>query len=207
MKKIITLLLISIMVFSLTACASPANEGPKDTDTPDIVEPGEDTDVEDKEEEEEVEPEEDPVKEPEEETKEEEVSIYYTSEDYVLTGDESLVKLVPETRNVIYSDTILEEAVMKELLTKPSSVGLVNSIPSSVKLIDVKVEEDTVYINFAKEGMSGGSLEESLTINQIVTTMLDLKTVSKVQFLLDGEISESLMGHVMINEAFDSIPE
>ena len=205
MKKIITLLLISIMVFSLTACASPANEVPEDTDTPDIIEPGEDTDVEDKEEE--VEPEEDPVKEPEEETKEEEVSIYYTSEEYVLTGDESLVKLVPETRNVIYTDTILEEAVMKELLTKPSSVGLVNSIPSSVKLIDVKVEEDTVYINFAKEGMSGGSLEESLTINQIVTTMLDLKTVSKVQFLLDGEISESLMGHVMINEAFDSIPE
>lgn len=201
MKKILTLLLISVMVFSLTACASPTNEVPEDRDKPAIVDPDQGGDI-DGEEEKDLEPE-----EVEEEVKEKEVNIYYTLEDYVVTGDESLEKLIPETRNIVYTDTTLEEAVMKETLTQPTGDGLVNLIPSSVKLIDVKVEEDIVYINFAKEGMSGGSLEEILTIDQIVTTMLDLETVSKVQFLLDGEVSESLMGHISIDKPIDGVFE
>ena len=67
------------------------------------------------------------------------------------------------------------------------------------KIFDSLMETD---VDFAKEGMQGSSLEETLTIDQIVKSLLDLGTVDKVQFLLDGEVSETLMGHLSTDEAF-----
>lgn len=209
MRKIISLFLITIMVFSLAACASPTSVDEETPETPEVVEPEDFSDMDEKEgattpEDEELEAEEDMK---EEEKKEKEVNLYYAVTEYIVTGNEDLTKIKAEKRTVDYKDTILEEAVVKELLTEAKSEGLENAIPSSVKLIDVKVEDDIAYVNFSKEGMNGGSLTESLTINQIVASLLDLGTVNKVQFLLDGEVSESLMGHATITDPIGSVDQ
>ncbi len=72
-------------------------------------------------------------------------------------------------------------------------------------MLSVELSEDTVYVNFAGEGMYGGSLQESFTINQIVASLLELDGVHKVQFLIDGEKTDSLMGHLEIEEPFEDI--
>ncbi|NLK44706.1 MAG: GerMN domain-containing protein, partial [Tissierellia bacterium] len=80
-------------------------------------------------------------------------------------------------------------------------------VPSTVKLLGVEVADGTAYVNFAQEGMYGGSMQETFTINQIVASLLELDSVDRVQFLIDGKKAETLMGHYSIEEPFESITE
>lgn len=192
MKKTISLFLILIMVISLAACASPQSETPVEPDPPVVDKPIE-------------KPAEDPIKE--DEKKEAEVNIYFTNEEYVINGDESLEKIKPERRTVDYTSITLEEAVVREVFTDAKEEGLINSIPPSVKLNEVTIKDDTIYVDFAEEGLSGSSMQESLTINQILQSLFDLEGKDKVQFLVDGQEAESLMGHISINEAFENLAQ
>ena len=80
---------------------------------------------------------------------------------------------------------------------------LTTEIPSSAKLINVEISDGTVFVNFAQEGMYGGSLQESFTISQIVNSLIKLESVKRVQFLIDGKKAETLMGHIYIMEPIE----
>lgn len=184
MKKILTLLLILALTISLAACR-------KETAQPE--EPVVETPVETPDE---------PL---EEEVPQKDVTLYFANEEYIQTGDESLDKMVVEIRTIDIMEMGLEELVVRSLMEGPTIEGARNAIPSTVKLNGVEVKDNIAYVDFASEGMHGGSLEETYTINQIVASILALDTVDKVQFLLDGEPGVSLMGHYGIEKPFDAI--
>ena len=185
MKKIIALLMIFVLTISLVACKK--DEVPPTTDNP-VVEEPEDNDE---------------VVDPTPDSDSKEVALYFVSDKYIETGDESLEKLVPEYRKIELGDFSLEESIVKALMEGPESEGVSTVIPSSAKLIGVEVADKTAFVNFAREGMFGGSLEETYTINQIVASLIELDTVDRVQFLVDGQKTDSLMGHYDLEEPFD----
>lgn len=167
MKRMLSVLLILIVVLSLTACSTSANQPPP-------------------------------------QTKDQEVTLYFANKAYVENGDEKLEKVKPEKRVLQPGDLPLEEAIVRALITGPESKDLQNGIPESVKLLDVKVSGSTALVNFAEEGLHGGSLQEGLTITQITRTLTELPNIEKVQFLVNGQKAESLMGHIDITEPFSS---
>ncbi len=142
------------------------------------------------------------VVEPTPNNDEKEVTLYFVNKEYVETGDESLEKLVEEKRVVKYSDISLEEAIVRELMEGSENKEVNTLIPSTVKLLGVEVADKTAFVNFAREGLYGGSMQEDFTINQIVNSLIELDNIEKVQFLIDGEKSETLMGHFEILEPF-----
>ncbi len=181
MKKYISMLLIIIMIFSFSACSSPKKApdvNQEQNGGNEIVEPSPKTD-------------------------EKEVTLYFVNKKYVETGDEKLEKLIAEKRIVKYGDISLEEAVVRELMKGTENTELATEIPSNAKLINVEVSDGTAFVNFAQEGMYGGSLQESFTISQIVNSLLKLGSVKRVQFLIDGEKAESLMGHIYTMGPFE----
>ncbi len=183
MKKILITLIILVLAIGIVAC----NKESTPPEEPVVETP--------------------PIETPEEPSEElqKEVTLYFVNEEYIQTGDESLEKMIKETRTIDIMEMGLEELVIRALLEGPTIDGARNVIPATAKLNGVEVKDDTAFVDFASEGMHGGSLEETYTINQIVASILDLGTVSKVQFLLDGEIGDSLMGHYGIEEPFDAI--
>lgn len=202
MKKLLAIFLILIMVFSLVACTSenPKKDGDivdQDKDSDIVNEDDEDTDEEDKVD----------IVDPTPKTDEEEIILYFSNKEYIETGNENLDKVLPEKRTIEYGDISLEEAVVRELMKGPESDKLSTSIPSTVKLLGVEVSNGMAFVNFSQEGLFGGSLQEDLTISQIVNSLLELDSVDKVQFLVDGEKTESLMGHFDTTEPFDSMQD
>jgi len=179
MKKYISMLLILVMIFSLSACAprtnEPVEQEPKNEDV--IVDPTPKTD-------------------------EKEVSLYFVNKKYIETGDEKLEKLIAEKRMVKFGDTSIEEAVVRELMKGPENKELSTEIPSTAKLINVEVADGTAFVNFAQEGLYGGSMQEIFTIMQITHTLNELG-IKKTQFLIDGKKAETLMGHIGILEPFE----
>lgn len=223
MKKIISLLVASIMIVSLAACAPNNEDIPEEPETQPIednIEDEEDKDQEaeeekdevvdekdtDEEDTDEVVDEEDTDEEDKTQSTEETVDLYFANPEYISTGNEDLEKVKPESRTVDFEGTILEQAVVEELLKGPEDEDLDNGIPSSMSLIDVALIDGTAYVNFEEEGLGGASLQETLTIQQIVTSLLELDSVDAVQFLVNGEITESLMGHIITEEAFTEAP-
>ena len=47
-------------------------------------------------------------------------------------------------------------------------------------------------------------MQESFTISQIVNSLVELDSVERVQFLIDGQKGETLMGHFEISEPFEN---
>ena len=203
MRKYIVGLLILIMIFTLAACTSekPNKKNTKE-DRPledNVVDDNDTNDVEDTEE--------DNEKEPTLEKDKEEIVLYFSNNEYIETGNEDLDKVLPEKRTIEYNNMELEEAIVRELLKGPESKELSTSIPDTVELLDVKVEDKTAFVNLSEEGLNGSSLQEDLTIRQIVNSLVELDSVDKVQFLINGEESESLMGHLDITEPFNGNEE
>ncbi len=189
MKKTIAILMILVLSISIAACKKEV--------IPPVNDPVVETPIEENNEEDEVV---DPT--PQVDTRE--VTLYFLNEKYIETGDESLEKLIPETRTIEIGNVSLEESIVKELMAGPKSEGVANVIPSSAQLLGVEVADKTAFVNFASEGLFGGSLQETYTINQIVASLTELDSVDRVQFLINGQKGDSLMGHYSIQEPFET---
>lgn len=123
-------------------------------------------------------------------------ALFFSNEEYVTIGDESLKKyFVYEREFTAMPGEAYFEAV--EMLRTPPEEGYSTSITDKIKFNDIYMAGDTVYVNLNKNGLSGGSTEEAYLIGQVVNTLINTFTeVQQVQFLIDGEVSESLMGHI-----------
>jgi len=192
-KKYIAILLILLISISLYGCTKNSTDNNiSDGPNGDVVSEDENKNEDENQ-----------ITDPQTNTEDVEVTLYFVNNEYIETGDESLEKLMPENRTIVIEDVSLEEAIVRELMKKPGSDNLSTAIPDNVTLLGVEVNDGTAFVNFSQEGLYGSSLEESLTIAQIVNTLLELDNIDKVQFLIDGNEAESLMGHISIAEPFE----
>lgn len=128
------------------------------------------------------------------------LSLYYANQEYIQTGNEGLDKLLMEERDVTVTDKGLAEVAVQELMKGPQNKDAASVIPSRIQLIGVEVADNIAYVNFSASGMNGGSFEEMLLVNSIVTTLTELDNIDAVQFLVDGKKVETLMGHIYTME-------
>lgn len=209
-KKFIGILLGIIMVFSLVACADsekPVEDLTKEkVEDEDIEESDDNVNNEENEDEYEDEIEDEEKVKPTPDIKEEkvkEVVLYFANKEYIETGNESLEKFIGEKRTVEYENMSLEEAIIEELKKGPKKSESETVIPETITILGVKVSNGIAFVNFDKKGLSGGSMEEDFILGQIMDTLFELDHINKVQFLINGEKAESLMGHFDISEPFD----
>lgn len=192
MKKFISIFLIAVLVIGLVACTD--DKKPKDdglgNEPIDNMDGSKDNENGNNK-----------------ETLSKEVTLYFANKEYIDTGNEDLDKLIPEKRILEYGDISLEEVIVSELMKNPDNKNLSSAIPSTAKLLSIEVSDGTAYVDFSSDGISGGSLQEFFTINQIVASLLELEDIDQVQFLLDGEKTESLMGHFTVDEPLKEIME
>lgn len=204
MKKYISIFLIAILTLGLVAC----DEGTTQTkDEPEKIE------VEDDNNEVVDEPEDDEPEKVDDENnestlpsniEEKEVTLYFVNREYIESGREDLDKYIPLEMIIEVEDGAIAEAIVNALIAGPSEKfeDVENGIPEGLKLIDLNLKDGLLYINLSSEGLHGGSLDEELLIGQMVNSLLELSTVEGVQFMVNGEIAESLMGHYDTSEPY-----
>ena len=130
------------------------------------------------------------------------VALFFANEEYVALGDESLEKyMVYESEITSMPGDAYFDAL--ELLKTIPEEGYGTLITDKIKFNDVYLDGDTVYVDLDSNGLSGGSLEESYLVGQVVNTLINsFDEVKQVQFLIDGEVRESLMGHIDATSPF-----
>lgn len=127
------------------------------------------------------------------------VTLYYVNEEYVMTGSETLKKVLSLEKEVTVGEKSLEAVILAEIQKKPEGDKLSTAL-ENIKILSVDTAEKIAYVNLAGDRLSGGSLQEDLVLHQIVYSLTELKNIDAVQLLVDGSKRETLMGHIFIEE-------
>lgn len=118
-------------------------------------------------------------------------------------GDKEAMYLIPEEREVVKGNKSLEAAVIQELIKGPQNPDLTRTIPKEAKLVSVKVANGVACANFSREFQTkhwGGSAGEMMTLYSITNSLARLPGIERVQFLIEGEKQESILGHADTRE-------
>jgi len=116
--------------------------------------------------------------------------------------------LMSEKRYVIKENDAAAQAkeIVKALL-EGSKVGLINTFPAGVVLIDVKVGDAGIaFVNFSKnliKKYQGGSTAEMATIYSLTNSITqNIPSIKKVKILVEGKELSSIKGHISTRKAF-----
>ena len=180
MKKIISFLLVAIMIFTLAACRPKVPPEDKNNGGNNTI--GDNTIVEPNPKDEIV-----------------TVKLYFANQEYIITGDESLERIIAVEREIKPEKKSIEEVILEELKNEPEDEQL-TTIVKKLEVLSVETVGNMVYVNLSGENLHGGSLEESLILQQIVLSLTELEGIEQVQILVDGGKRETLMGHILIEE-------
>lgn len=116
--------------------------------------------------------------------------------------------LVAETRRLPAGDD-LPLRVLQALAEGPASPDLVGTIPAGARVLSVTVQDGLAIVDYSRElrdNHPGGSAGEMLTAYAIVGSLVALKGIDAVQILLEGEVVETLVGHLIFSEPM-TVPE
>jgi len=176
-RSLITFLALLMLTFSLTGCSSGANNDMNQPESPapqpSNTSPSNPTDTSDT-----TVPTGHPVK----------LTLYFPNQE--------ATALVPVERTVNISDQATIKATFEELAKPPA--GVYSPLPTGTKLLDAKVENGIATVNLSREfqqNFGGGSAGEQMTLFSIVNSLTTLPDVTGVQFLLEGEKHEAILGH------------
>lgn len=103
---------------------------------------------------------------------------------------------------IFQSKDVTPEDVMAVLLAGPESASLKRIIPREVKMLGITVEGGLATVNFSQElaDVNLGAEAESVLVNSIVWTLVQLQEIDRVQLLVEGAVVETLAGHVSIDQ-------
>ncbi len=182
MKKFLSVILCSILIFTLSACGKNAVK--EQNNSKNVVK---------------EEPKEEPKEVENEEIKSKEVVLYFS--------DDQAMYLVGEKRNI---EKPTAKAIVDQLVKGPSvqsegTAKLYGTLPQDLEILDVQVKENIAYVDFkgnVSEKIQGGSTAEGMALFSIINTLvLDKKLgITKVQFLVEGQKVETIAGHYDVRE-------
>ena len=119
--------------------------------------------------------------------------------------------LVEVPVEITYDATIpLEQLAVEQLMKGPYSIEGVNkrsilpTIPEGTRLNKVTVRENTCYVDFSSEFLNKRkSITADVAIYSVVNTLVELSTVNKVQFSIDGEQVLEYSSSINFGEPFE----
>lgn len=127
----------------------------------------------------------------------------YSSEIILYYPDNQLTQLFEEKREIKHKNGKKEEILIKELLKGTNSTKLRNIISNQTKLISINVQRQIAYVNFSEDITNKGmnEKEEAFVLYSIVNTLTQLKEISRVQILIEGEKKNVLINHFDISKS------
>ncbi|MCF8010595.1 MAG: GerMN domain-containing protein [Clostridiales bacterium] len=137
-----------------------------------------------------------------EETQKMRLAAYYLK----YTQDDAY--LVREMHEIVQTDNPLQAAVEELIKTQPYTEGCVNIFPDNTQVLDVKVKNAMVTVDFSSNVLNAnvGSQGEILGIQSIVNTLTEFPDVEAVSFQVEGKVDNIVQdwwGHVgLYNQPF-----
>lgn len=126
-------------------------------------------------------------------------------------SDKKGTSLVEVPVEITYDASIpLEQLAIEQLMKGPYSIEGINkemllpTIPEGTRLNKVTVKENTCYVDFSSEFLNKRkAITSDVAIYSVVNTLVELSTVNKVQFSINGEQVLEYSDTVKLGEPFE----
>ncbi|MFZ3100960.1 MAG: GerMN domain-containing protein [Desulfitobacteriaceae bacterium] len=105
--------------------------------------------------------------------------------------------LIAVERNVSVPEKEVIKTIFKELDSPPPNFS--SSLPKGTTLLGATVKDGIATLNLSQEfqkNFSGGTSAEQMTLFSIVNSLTTLSNVQSVQFLLEGQNQDAMLGHM-----------
>lgn len=121
---------------------------------------------------------------------------------YLVQAEPTDFHLVPVRRQL--GGPASPTAALQALLNGPlAHEELFGAVPHTAKLLSLQVEDGLAVADFSQElvtDFNGGALLESYLVKAIVNTLTQFPQIQEVQILVEGEVVESIGGHILISK-------
>jgi hypothetical protein len=135
------------------------------------------------------------------------VSFGYVCNEYVETGvyDGHPLVFIQNQNMFAYAGQQYFTLLDDRLRNVPEGMDrAATMIDDRVHFNSVTVRRGTAYVDIASAGLFGSSLEEGLLVSQIVSSLVvSFEEIERVQFLVDGNVTDTLMGHIDVSAPFE----
>ena len=128
------------------------------------------------------------------------VTLTYPSTAYIVDGDEDNKKVTEQVTVTASKDNVVTK-VLDQLSQAPKTEGAESVGLDKFDYSKSKLDGTTAVVDLSGD-VTGGSLDEDVLARSIVNSLLSVKGIKAVEFTVNGEKAESLMGHVDISEPF-----
>ena len=128
------------------------------------------------------------------------VTLTYPSTAYIVDGDEDNKKVTEQVTVTATKDDVITK-VLDQLSQAPKTEGAESVGLDKFDYSKSKLDGTTAVVDLSGD-LTGGSLDEDVLARSIVNSLLSVKGIKAVEFTVNGEKAESLMGHVDISEPF-----
>lgn len=128
------------------------------------------------------------------------VTLTYPSTAYIVDGDEDNKKVTEQVTVTASKDNVVTK-VLDQLSQAPKTEGAESVGLDKFDYSKSKLDGTTAVVDLSGD-LTGGSLDEDVLARSIVNSLLSVKGIKAVEFTVNGEKAESLMGHVDISEPF-----
>lgn len=116
--------------------------------------------------------------------------------------DDELMEIMSEEKELTYSDTEDLLGQLWDYLQSPRDARS-QSLWNDFTLLEASLEGNALTIDVSKgDEVQFGSAAEAYAIDTLVKTFGQVDGVETIQLLVDGEVTESLAGHVTIDKPF-----
>ncbi|MHB8125612.1 MAG: GerMN domain-containing protein [Desulfitobacteriaceae bacterium] len=105
--------------------------------------------------------------------------------------------LVPIERNVSVPEQEVIKTIFRELDSPPPDFA--KPLPKGTCLLGATVKDSIATLDLSKEfqkNFSGGTSAEQMVLFSIVNSLTTLSNVQSVQFLLEGQQQDAILGHI-----------
>ncbi|MCB2354505.1 GerMN domain-containing protein [Clostridium estertheticum] len=193
MKKFLSLILCSVVVFTLAACGK--TEVKDNTTKSEVKEESTVATKVEKPAASTVTPTVKPAVK-NEDIKSREVVLYFSDDQAMYFASEKRTITSPTAKSIV------EELVKGPATKSGSTAKSYATLPTSLQVSDVQIKEKIAYVNLKSELKVKGSAGEQMALFSIVNTLILDKElgVTKVQFLLAGEKVKTIGGQYDVSE-------
>lgn len=125
-------------------------------------------------------------------------------------GDSQAMYVVPEKRKIVINKDISKEEYAKiilwELIKGPISNNLYPTIPKEVKVIDVEIDGDLLYVDFSEEMHTKhwrGAAGENMTLLSLANTLTEIEGIERVLPSVEGialNIEHAIVDQPLVRE-------
>ena len=124
------------------------------------------------------------------------MTLYFANE----AGD----GLVAETKTAYYSvNTPIEQAVLNELITGPTTPGAFRTLAPDVNVLNVTIQDDICYVNFDESFQNSVfELDPKLQIDSMVESLASVCSVEQVAFSVNGSSSLMYKDQISLDQIF-----